>query len=115
ERQKRIIIDKLLQRFGDLQGKNVAVLGLAFKPNTDDMREAPSILITNELIERGASVSAFDPVATVNAKKILPEAIDYATTIDEAIRDKDVRSEEHTSELQSRFDLVCRRLIAKNN
>ncbi|HLR81391.1 MAG TPA: UDP-glucose/GDP-mannose dehydrogenase family protein [Bacillota bacterium] len=90
ERQKRIIIDKLLQRFGDLQGKNVAVLGLAFKPNTDDMREAPSILITNELIERGASVSAFDPVATVNAKKILPEAIDYATTIDEAIRDKDV-------------------------
>src|SRR5699024_10705443 len=90
ERQKPIIIDKLLQRFGDLQGKNVAVLGLAFKPNKYNLRQAEVILITNELIEGDASVHAVIPVATVNAIKILPEAIDYATTIDEAIRDNDV-------------------------
>ncbi|HEX6593675.1 MAG TPA: UDP-glucose/GDP-mannose dehydrogenase family protein [Bacillota bacterium] len=90
ERQKRIIIDKMLTRFGSLQGKNVAVLGLAFKPNTDDMREAPSILITKELIERGASVDAFDPVATANAQRILHEQINYVDNIDEALHHKDV-------------------------
>jgi UDPglucose 6-dehydrogenase len=55
---------------GDLEGKRVAVLGLAFKPNTDDMREAPSIPIVNALVERGAEVSAFDPVAREQAEKI---------------------------------------------
>jgi UDPglucose 6-dehydrogenase len=55
---------------GDLSGKRVAVLGLAFKPNTDDMREAPSIPLINTLIERGAEVSAFDPVAREQAEKV---------------------------------------------
>jgi UDPglucose 6-dehydrogenase len=55
---------------GDLKGKRVAVLGLAFKPNTDDMREAPSIPLVNGLVERGAEVSAFDPVAREQAEKI---------------------------------------------
>ena len=56
---------------GDLQGKRVGVLGLAFKPNTDDMREAPSIPLIKALVERGASVSAFDPVAREQAEKML--------------------------------------------
>jgi len=62
---------------GELKGKRVGILGLAFKPNTDDMREAPSIPIVKGLIERGASVAAFDPVARQQAELVLP-AIDFA-------------------------------------
>ena len=62
---------------GDLSGKRIAVLGLAFKPNTDDMREAPSIPLINGLIERGASVSAFDPVAREQAQQFL-NGIEFA-------------------------------------
>ena len=67
-------IEKLAQ---GLEGKRVAVLGLAFKPETDDMRDAPSVDIIHGLLERGAIVSAYDPVATHEAKKVLPE-IEYA-------------------------------------
>jgi UDPglucose 6-dehydrogenase len=62
---------------GDLTGKRVGVLGLAFKPNTDDMRDAPSIPLINGLVERGASVSAFDPVAREQAEKVL-SGIEFA-------------------------------------
>src|SRR6185295_3412694 len=62
---------------GELKGKRIAVLGLAFKPETDDMRDAPSLDIVNGLLERGASVVAFDPVAQSEAEKILPR-IEYA-------------------------------------
>jgi len=55
---------------GDLSGKRIGVLGLAFKPNTDDMRDAPSIPLVNALVERGAEVAAFDPVAREQAEKI---------------------------------------------
>jgi UDPglucose 6-dehydrogenase len=68
---------------GDLSGKRVAVLGLAFKPNTDDMREAPSIPLVNGLVERGAEVSAFDPVAREQAEKIF-EGIEFASDAYEA-------------------------------
>ena len=62
---------------GDLSGKAIAVLGLAFKPNTDDMREAPSIPLINALVERGAEVRAFDPVAREQAEQVLPQ-IEFA-------------------------------------
>jgi UDPglucose 6-dehydrogenase len=62
---------------GDLKGKRIAVLGLAFKPNTDDMREAPAIPLVNGLVERGAQVSAFDPVAREQAEKIF-KGIEFA-------------------------------------
>src|SRR3954462_2571857 len=62
---------------GDVAGKHVAVLGLAFKPNTDDMRDAPAIPLVKALVERGAKVSAFDPVAREQAEKVLPE-IEFA-------------------------------------
>ena len=62
---------------GDVSGKRVAVLGLAFKPNTDDMRDAPSIPLVNALVERGAEVSAFDPVAREQAEKIF-SGIEFA-------------------------------------
>ena len=61
----------------ELSGKRIAVLGLAFKPETDDMRDAPAVEIIRGLMERGATISAYDPVATKEARKILPE-IEFA-------------------------------------
>ncbi|MGE5062942.1 MAG: UDP-glucose dehydrogenase family protein [Myxococcales bacterium] len=73
---------------GDLEGKRVGVLGLAFKPNTDDMREAPSIPLINLLLERGAQVSAFDPVAREQAEKVF-EGIEFADDAYAAASDAD--------------------------
>jgi UDPglucose 6-dehydrogenase len=71
-RQKAVLVDKLLKRFGeDLTGRNFAVWGLAFKPNTDDMREAPSRVIARALLHRGASLTVFDPAAMEEAKRAL--------------------------------------------
>jgi UDPglucose 6-dehydrogenase len=66
--QKRVLATKILKRFGKLTGKRIAVWGLAFKPNTDDLREAPSRVLIEELLSNGASVSAYDPVAMPAAK-----------------------------------------------
>ena len=69
ERQKHVLVDKVLRRFGqDLGGRRFALWGLAFKPNTDDMREAPSLVIAHELLRRGASLVAYDPVAMPDAQ-----------------------------------------------
>ncbi|MFH1608178.1 MAG: UDP-glucose/GDP-mannose dehydrogenase family protein [archaeon] len=76
--QKLILIKKILNHFGDISGKKFAVWGLAFKSNTDDMREAPSIVIINKLIELGAFVCAHDPKAMENARFYLGDTIDYA-------------------------------------
>lgn len=74
ERQKMLLVDKVVARFGaDLKGRRFAVWGLAFKPNTDDMREAPAIVIIEALLARGASVSAYDPVAMTEAKRVFGE------------------------------------------
>jgi UDPglucose 6-dehydrogenase len=89
KKQQRILLSKLHDRFENLQGKNIAVLGLAFKPNTDDMREAPSIPITEYLIKEGANVKAFDPVAMDQAKKILNAGVAYAETIKKALEGAD--------------------------
>ncbi len=69
ERQKSILMDRLFKRFGTLSGRKIAIWGLAFKPNTDDVRRAPSIPIIEDLARAGAEVSAYDPVALENAKK----------------------------------------------
>jgi UDPglucose 6-dehydrogenase len=69
--QKMVLVDKIVAKFGeDLSGRRFALWGLAFKPNTDDMREAPSRVIINELFRRGATVTAYDPVAMVETKRI---------------------------------------------
>jgi UDPglucose 6-dehydrogenase len=71
ERQKHVLVDKIVARFGeDLGGRTLALWGLAFKPNTDDMREAPSRVIVDELLRRGASVRAYDPVAMEEAARV---------------------------------------------
>lgn len=73
--------DKIMKHFdGNLKGKKIAVLGLSFKPDTDDMREAPSVTIIGELLKRGASVIAYDPIAMENARKVLPKSVEYAKT-----------------------------------
>jgi len=80
-------IEKLVG--GDLNGKTVGVLGLSFKPETDDMRESPAVDIINKMIERGAAVKAFDPVAMEEASHILTN-IEYAKDEYDAIKDADV-------------------------
>jgi UDPglucose 6-dehydrogenase len=77
QQQRLAMVPKIEKLAGGLTGKRIAVLGLAFKPETDDMRDAPSVEIIRGLIERGATVSAYDPVARKEAQKILP-AIEYA-------------------------------------
>jgi UDPglucose 6-dehydrogenase len=72
ERQKLVLVDKVVRRFGeDLHGRQFAMWGLAFKPDTDDMREAPSVVIIRELLRRGATIKAYDPVAMVEARRVL--------------------------------------------
>jgi UDPglucose 6-dehydrogenase len=71
--QKHLLARKIVARFGErLDGRHVALWGLAFKPNTDDMREAPSRVVIDDLLSRGASVSAYDPVAMDEARRVLP-------------------------------------------
>ena len=79
--QKATLLDRLTARMGDdLTGRRVAVWGLAFKPNTDDMREAPSIVSIEGLLERGAEVSAHDPAAVAEARRHFGDRIKYAPT-----------------------------------
>ncbi|MDP1537822.1 MAG: UDP-glucose/GDP-mannose dehydrogenase family protein [Burkholderiales bacterium] len=74
EQQKLVLVDKIVQRFGsDLAGKTIALWGLAFKPNTDDMREAPSRTIVAELARRGARIRAYDPVAAKEAARVMSD------------------------------------------
>ncbi|MBU4486171.1 MAG: UDP-glucose/GDP-mannose dehydrogenase family protein [Candidatus Delongbacteria bacterium] len=76
--QKSILIKKLVKYYGDLQDKTIAVWGLAFKPHTDDMREAPSLVIIENLLKLGAKVKAYDQVAFKEAKKIFLDKIEYS-------------------------------------
>ena len=86
ELQKRRVIGKLKRHLGSLRGKNVALLGLAFKPNTDDMREAPSIVLASRLLAEGAEVRAWDPVADGSK---LPKGVEVVDSVLEAVRGAD--------------------------
>lgn len=90
DRQKTALVKKAKERFGSLKGKRVALLGLAFKPNTDDMREAASISISKRLLEEGAEIIAYDPIAIENAKKVLPPEVQFVEQIEDAIKEADV-------------------------
>ncbi len=89
EDQKSVLFNKVKARFGDLRGKHFAMWGLSFKPNTDDMREAPSVVIINQLLEAGATVSAYDPVAIDEAKHMIGDKITYAKDEFEALDNAD--------------------------
>jgi UDPglucose 6-dehydrogenase len=75
--QKHVLVEKIQKHFSSLKGKTIAVWGLAFKPRTDDMREAPAITIINSLLKAGAKVQAFDPEATETARRVLGNKITY--------------------------------------
>ena len=90
ESQKLRLVRKAANLVESFDGMKVAVLGLTFKPGTDDLREAPSIPNIQYLLERGAEVVAYDPVGIENAKKIFKDSITYTTSIDEAIKDADI-------------------------
>lgn len=90
EKQKTILVDKLLKYYkSDIKGKTFAVWGLAFKPETDDIREAPALYIIDELLIRGAKVVAFDPEAMDNVKALLGDKIGYAVNQYEALKGAD--------------------------
>lgn len=90
ESQKSILFRKLEHYFqGDLKGKRIAVWGLAFKPETDDMREAPSLVVIQKLIESGCQVTAYDPVAISESRRRIGDAVRYAKDIYDAVVDAD--------------------------
>lgn len=92
EAQKRVLVDKIVRRFGaDLSGRSFALWGLAFKPNTDDMREAPSRVVIDELLARGAGVRAYDPIAMQEARRALGERprLSFADSANDALQGAD--------------------------
>ncbi|HLT31951.1 MAG TPA: UDP-glucose/GDP-mannose dehydrogenase family protein [Myxococcaceae bacterium] len=89
-RQKRLLVERVKGHLGEnLVGRNIAVWGLAFKPRTDDMREAPSLEIIDGLLQAGAQVSAYDPVAMTAAKRVLGDRIQYANSPYDALEGAD--------------------------
>lgn len=90
EKQKSLLFEKAIDRMGSVEGKTVAVLGLSFKPNTDDIRDAPSIPLMDDLIEAGAHVRAYDPIAHNHVEKIYQNTIHYSETIENAIEQADL-------------------------
>ena len=91
ENQKSVLFEKLMKQFnGDLQGKTVALWGLAFKPETDDMREAPALVLIDRLLKAGCKVRAYDPAATQECKRRIGDTIYYACDMYDAVLDADV-------------------------
>ena len=88
-RQKTIMLPRIEKALGGLAGKKVAVWGVAFKPRTDDIREAPALFVIEELIAKGAAVAAYDPKAMDQAKAVLPGAVQWARHSYEALEGAD--------------------------
>jgi UDPglucose 6-dehydrogenase len=86
ERQKTILVDKLLKYYkNDIKGKHFALWGLAFKPETDDIREAPALYIIDDLLKNGATVTVFDPEAMENVRNLIGDKVNYAKNPYEAL------------------------------
>jgi len=84
------LVEVAASHVGKLSQRKIAVLGLAFKPGTDDMRDSPAIKVVNELLRRGALVIAYDPVAMDNARGIFGEQVEYATSTEDAVSDAEL-------------------------
>jgi UDPglucose 6-dehydrogenase len=89
QRQKSRLVEKMQAHFGDLKGKTVALWGLAFKPRTDDMREAPAITIVEKLLSMGATVRAYDPEAMETARRVFGDRIMYCDHSYDALQGAD--------------------------
>ncbi|MDE5594481.1 MAG: UDP-glucose 6-dehydrogenase, partial [Muribaculaceae bacterium] len=92
EAQKSIVFEKLSHALGNLENKKIAVWGLAFKPETDDMRCAPSLVVIDRLLAAGANVIVFDPVAMEECRRRLGDRVKYATDMYDALVDADALS-----------------------
>ena len=90
DRQKETLFHKLMRYYnGNIEGKKIALWGLSFKPNTDDMREAPVLVIIDKLLKAGASVVAYDPVAVTECRRRIGDVVEYAETAYDAIENAD--------------------------
>ncbi len=89
DKQKTVIVDKVLNKFGDVAGKTFALWGLSFKPRTDDVREAPAGYIIEKLTQMGAKIVAYDPIATESAQRYFKTSFDVATSAIEACQGAD--------------------------
>ncbi|MBR1964501.1 MAG: UDP-glucose/GDP-mannose dehydrogenase family protein [Muribaculaceae bacterium] len=89
EQQKEVVFNKLKKALKNLSNKRIAILGLAFKPETDDMREAPALVVINRLLESGADVVVYDPVAIDECKRRLGDKVKYAKDMYDAVIDAD--------------------------
>lgn len=90
ERQKNVLFRKICKHYnGDLKGKHFGLWGLSFKPATDDMREAPSLVLISQLLDAGATVTAFDPVAMDECRRKIGDSISYAPQMYDALKDAD--------------------------
>ena len=90
ERQKSIVYDKMLSAVGTLSGKTVAIIGLSFKPETDDMREAPALVVIDRLLKDGATVRVFDPIAMDECKRRIGDSVTYCKNMYDAADGADV-------------------------
>ncbi|MBI1780700.1 MAG: UDP-glucose/GDP-mannose dehydrogenase family protein, partial [Sphingobacteriales bacterium] len=117
EKQKLHLIPKIKEYFGDIKGKHFALWGLAFKPNTDDIREAPALYIIDALVAEGATISAFDPEAMKNVKEVVGDKINYADGQYDALKEADALiiatewSEFRTPEFEKIISLLKNKVI----
>ena len=90
EKQKSIVYDKIIRAVGSVKGKTVAIVGLSFKPETDDMREAPALVVIEKLLNDGATIRVFDPVAMDECKRRIGDAVTYCKNMYDAADGADV-------------------------
>ena len=90
EKQKSIVYDKIIKAVGDVNGKTIAIIGLAFKPETDDMREAPALIVIDKLLADGATIRVFDPIAMDECKRRIGDVVTYSKNMYDAADGADV-------------------------
>ncbi len=117
EAQKKLIFNKIKERFNELEGKRMALWGLSFKPQTDDMREAPSIVTINLLVLEGVHIKVYDPQAMENAKEIFKDKIEYYNTPYDCLNDSEALivltewNEFRHPDFQSIGELMAKKII----